>query len=320
MKRSLFWSVLFACAVAVSPVVRADVKTTEKSTLKLEGFLGTMLNRMFGGTDGITSTIAVKGSRMSRMNASNGQIIDLTEEKVYTVDVKKKEYTVMTFAELREQLEKAKAEMAKRQEDMTPEQKQALEDAANTMEFDVDVKETGQSKVIAGHNAKETVLTITMRQKGKKLEEAGGTVMTNTLWLTPRVAAMAEVADFNVKYFKAVYGDTFAGLDLQQMNAISAMMPGFGAMMQRMAQEGRKLQGTVLASSMVLENVKSPEQVAAAPKPGGGLGGMLARRMMRGQTQQRTTAMTTTQETLSIAASASAEDVQIPAGFKEKKK
>ena len=60
--------------------------------------------------------------------------------------------------------------------------------------------------------------------------------------------------------------------------------------------------------------------MAAAPRGGGGgLGGMLARRMMRGQTQQRTTAMTLTTETLSIAATAGAEDVAIPAGFKQKK-
>jgi hypothetical protein len=42
--------------------------------------------------------------------------------------------------------------------------------------------------------------------------------------------------------------------------------------------------------------------------------------MMRGQTKQRTTFMTTTHETLSVAASANADDVQIPASFKEKKR
>lgn len=318
MKRVLFWSALLTAALVAIPTLRADVKTSEKSTLKLEGLLGTMLNRMAGGADGITTTVALKGNRMSRMNASNGQIIDLDEQKVYTVDPKRKEYTVMTFAEMRAQLEKAQADMAKRQQEMTPEQKQAMQDAANSVEFDVSVKPTGQAKPIAGYDTKETVVTITMRQKGKTLEEAGGMVLTNTVWLGPRVPALVEAAEFNLKFFKAVYGSVFTGLDLQQMNAISAMTPGFGTLMQRLAEESRKLQGTALASTMVIENVKDPQQVAEAPR-GGGLGGMLARRMMRGQSQQRTTFMTTTHETLSIATSASAEDVTIPADFKLKK-
>jgi uncharacterized protein (UPF0333 family) len=318
MKRSLCWSVVVACLIAVTPLVQADVKTTEKSTMKIEGFLGSMINRMAGGADGITATVAVKGNRMSRMSGTNGQIIDLAEEKIYTVDGRKKEYTVMTFAQMREQMEKVRADMAKRQQEMSAEEKQALQDAANAVEFDVDVKPTGQSKNIAGHDTKETVLTIAMRGKGKTLDEGGGMVLTNTMWMAPRIPAMAELADFNLKFVKAVYGGLFSGLEMQQMNAISAMMPGFGTLMQRMAEESRKLQGTPLASTMVIESVKSQEQMAAAPKPGGGLSGMLARRMARGQSQQRTTFMTTTHETLTLGSSAGAEDVALPAGFKLK--
>ncbi|MCC7009881.1 MAG: hypothetical protein IT184_13825 [Acidobacteria bacterium] len=318
MRRALFVSAALACVVIAGPLVRADVKTTEKSTFKLEGFLGSMVSRMAGGANEAPATVAVKGNRMSRMSDTNGQIVDLAEEKIYMVDLKKKEYTVATFAQMREQMEKARAEMAKRQQEMTPEQKQAMQDLADAMEFDVDVKQSGQSKTIAGHEAKETVLTITMRGKGKTLDESGGMVLTDTIWLAPRVPALQELAEFNLKFVKAVYGGLFSGMDPQQMNAVSAMLPGFGTMMQRLAEESRKLQGTPLASTMVLENVKSQEQMAAAPKPGGGLGGMLARRIARGQTQQRTTTLTTTHETLTLASSASAEDVALPAGLKLK--
>jgi hypothetical protein len=46
---------------------------------------------------------------------------------------------------------------------------------------------------------------------------------------------------------------------------------------------------------------------------------MLARRMLRGKSEPRTTWLTTTSETQSIATSVSADDVAVPAGFKEKK-
>jgi hypothetical protein len=99
------------------------------------------------------------------------------------------------------------------------------------------------------------------------------------------------------------------------------MFSGIGGLYEHSAAEMRKLQGTPLATTTVIESVKSAEQMANAPKSsGGGLGGMLAARMMRGQSQQRTTTLTTTSETQSIAPTANADDVAIPAGFKEKKK
>ena len=328
-RRSISCALLLAAVYVVSgaPVLRADVKTTEKNTFKLEGLLGAFLNRAAGGADGMTTSIAVKGNRMARINTENGQgqIVDLAEEKIYTVDTKKKEYSVLTFAEVRAQMEKMKADMAKQQQQATPEQKQAMQDLAKQFETDVDVKSTGQTKMVAGQTARESVLTITMRQAGKKLEEGGGFVLTSNIWLGPKNAALDEVTEFSIKYVKAVYGEMFTGLDMSQMGPLSALMPGTGTLMAKMAEEGRKLQGTPLASTTIIESVKSAEQMAAAaaqqPSSGGGLGGAIAARMMRGRgsMQPRTTALTTGREVLSIASAASAEDVAIPATFKLKK-
>jgi hypothetical protein len=145
--------------------------------------------------------------------------------------------------------------------------------------------------------------------------------MTNNLWLAPRVAELDEMVEFNMKFVKAVFGGTFTGVDPQQMNALSALMPGMGSLMERMAAEGRKLQGTTLASVSVVEGVKSAEQVAQAQKQtsGGGIGGMIARRIARGSTEPRTKALTTTHDILSIGSTVSAEDLAIPTGFKERK-
>jgi hypothetical protein len=269
--------------------------------------------------------VTVKGSRMSRMSDTTGQIVDLSEQKIYTVDTRRKEYTVMTFAQMREQMEKMKADMAKRQEEMTPEQKQAMQDmkdAGKELEFDVEAKPTGQQKTIAGQDAKEFIVTVSMHQKGMTIEQSGGLLTTSNVWMAPRIAALDEMRDFNVKYAKAVFGDMFSGTNPQQMGALSAMIPGITTLMERMASETRKLEGTSVASTTVIESVKSAEQMknaAAAPPAGGGIGGMIARRMARGSSEPRTKVMTSSSETLTIAATASAEDVAIPADFKEKK-
>jgi hypothetical protein len=319
MKRNLSWLTACAAALLVASVY-ADVKTTEKSTFKMEGFLGGFLNRAMGGSDGITSTLALKGNRMARVDANRGQIIDLTEEKVYDLDLKKKEYTVKTFAEMRAELEKVKADMEK-QAASNPDQKQQAEQAAKELEFDVDVKQTGQTKTIAGQAAKESVLTITMREKGKPVTESGGLIMTSNLWLGPKQPGLDELMAFNMKFVKAVYGDVFGTMDPRSMVSIGAFLPGFGSLMQKMGAEAQKMQGTPLATTTVFETVKSAEQMKAASQQsggGGGIGGMLAGRLNRGASQQRTKTLTMTQEYLSIAASASADDVAIPAGFKVK--
>jgi hypothetical protein len=325
MKRTGKWLVVAVVAALAAPQVLADVKTREKTTLRLEGFLGRMISRMAGGSDGVTSTVAVKGNRMATVNDTSGQIVDLTEEKIYLLDVKKKEFRVMTFAEMRKQMEDAKKAFQQQAQSASPEEKQAIKDAGENLEFDVDTKETGERKNVGGQDARRAVVTIVMRQKGATLEEGGGMVMTNDLWLADRVAAMDELYAFHMKYFKAVFGGTFTGMDAQQTNAIGAFLPGFAQLAERMAAESRKLQGTAVATTMIIEGVKSAEQMKAAQQQsgggGGGIGGAIAGRLMRGrgQTQQRTKAMTSTHELLSVATNVADADLQIPAGFKEKK-
>jgi len=139
MKRVFVGSGLLAAAIlAVVPVLRADVTTKEKTTFKMEGIMGGMVNRAMGGSDGITSTVAVKGNRMARISEKSGQIIDLGEEKVYTLDIGKKEYTVMTFAEFRQMMEEAKKRAQEQAAQTSPQDKQAAQDAAKQLEFTVD--------------------------------------------------------------------------------------------------------------------------------------------------------------------------------------
>lgn len=329
MKRTvaLFGSV--AVLAALSTALLADVKTKEKTTFKLEGFLGRMVS-MFGPKDGITSTVAVKGNRMSRMTDATGQIIDLSEEKVYDVDIRKKEYKVTTFAQLRQQFQDAKAKAEKDMKNRPAEEKSQLEESGKEIEFEAEVKETGQKKAIAGFDTREVQLIITAHEKGKKLDDSGGFVMTNDMWLAPRVAALDEIGDFQMKYFQAVYGGLI-DIDPAQMASLMAMFPSFQKMAQQMAAEGKKMSGTPLFTTVTFESVKSAEEMKAVSSQssqekssgGGGFGsrlsGMLAKKVGGGETKQRTLVMTTTVERLSVEPAATADDVAIPAGFKEKK-
>jgi hypothetical protein len=313
-------AVLPVVALTVAPLA-ADVKTRDKSQVKLEGMLGRMAG-MFGGKavrEGIVTTNAVKGNRKVELNDTTGRIVDLGEEKVYELDVKKKTYTVTTFDELRQRLREAREKAARE----APKEEQPQQQAGKPekeVEIDVSVKETGQKKSIAGYDAREVVTTVTVREKGRTLEESGGLVMTANSWLGPVVPAMKEIADFELRYWKAIAPEA-AGLSAEQMAALSALYPMLKQAMERMRAEGTKLEGTALATTTVLEAVKSKEQLEqqGQQSSGGGIGGMIGRRLMKKDNNPRATVFTITHETLEIATSVAPADLEMPAGFKEKK-
>ncbi|NUR54076.1 MAG: hypothetical protein HOQ29_06500 [Acidobacteria bacterium] len=316
-------------ALATAPL-SADVKTKDRSQFKLEGMLGRMIN-IFGGKaakEGIVGTTAVKGNRKATLNESTGQIVDLSEEKVYDLDMKKKTYTVMTFEEIRrrmrEEAERAKQEADKAEKEGKEQPEPQPEQPAKELDVDFDVKETGQKKQIAGYDTREVVLTATVREKGKTLEDGGGLVMTTNEWLGPVIPEMKELAEFELKYAKQLAGPE-AVAAAQQLAAAIAMFPLMKDAMARMQKDSAKLQGTPLESTTVFEAVKSKEQLAQAQQQqssggSGGIGGMLARKMMkREEPKARGTIVTLHNEYLEVSKSVDASDLAIPPDFKQKK-
>ena len=327
MKRSWTLSLLALplAALLVAPLA-ADVKTREHSLVKFEGMLGRAFG-LFGGKaarEGIVSTTAVKGNRKSSVTDNTGQIIDLSEEKVYDLDFKKKEYRVTTFDELRrrikeerEKAEKQAAEAAKEEKEEAPAEK------GKEWEFDFKADETGQKKQLAGYDARQVIMTVTAREKGKALEEGGGFVMTADTWFGPEIASLKELQAFDQKYFEKLYGAEAMALAGQQMAMALAMYPMLKDASERLKKEGTKLQGTALATTTTFEVVKSKAQLEASANQqssgGGGLGGMLARKMAKKEPAKPRSTIFTLQHQFQEVGTSVGTELDIPAGFKEKK-
>jgi hypothetical protein len=324
-------AVLFVFAASLD----ADVRTEEKTLVKFEGMLGRVVN-LFGGKaarEGVTSTVAVKGDRKATTTGSTGQIVDLAEEKIYDLDIRRKTYRVTTFAELRRRMEEArrKAEADAREQSREQGQEPPADQPEKELEVDFDVKETGQRKAINGFDTRQFVATVTLREKGKTLEQSGGLVLTADTWLAPTIASMKEVAAFDMRYAQQLQGPMFAGASPEEIAAALAMYPGLSEGLARMRAEGGKMDGTPILTTLTVEAVKSPEQLAEeqkqaeASKPSnarsiGGLVGGLARRAARKDDdtpKPRATFMTTTNEVLKVTTSVADGDVALPAGFKE---
>lgn len=317
--------VLPLVALAAGPA-QAEVKTREKSQIKFEGMLGRMIG-MFGGKaakEGIESTTAVKGNRKATMNDLTGHIVDLSEEKIYDVDVKKKTYEVTTFDEMRQRMREARDKAAKdAQKEQGKEEKPSQ--PQKEYEVDFDVKETGQKKQIAGYDTHEVIMTITVREKGKTLEEGGGVVMTADSWMGPAIPAMKELSDFEVRYWKQLQPDA-PGMSAEQMAAVMAMYPMVKDAMERLQKESGKLAGTPLATTTTFESVKSKAEMSTQSENsgggGGGLSGMLARKMIKkdaGDAKARAVIFTMNHEVLEVTTSVAPADLAIPPDFKEKK-
>jgi hypothetical protein len=342
------------CAVlfvaSASAVVSADIRSDQRVRFQLGGAVGKLIN-MFGGKgarEGVTSTVAVKGNRKATLSDSTGQIIDLSEEKIYDLDIKRKTYKVTTFAELRAEMEKARREAEQQAREMergTPAEpsqpSQPAEKDPNQKEFEVDfdLKNTGAERTINGFNTTQTVMTITVREKGKTLNEAGGMVMTTDMWLTKNAPSTSDIAEFDMKYAQKLYGPAvMSGASAQDMAMAMAMYPQIKPALDRMAKEGTKVEGTAILSEIKMEAVPpgtANTTAAALPAPEappekkgrfGGLMGGLKKMAEASQQQQsgeqkpqRGIIMTTTVEMLKLTPDVAADVVAIPAGFKESK-
>lgn len=84
--------VLTVALAAVTPA-QAEVKKEERNQVSFAGMLGRVVN-LFGGKsarEGVVSTVAVSGDRkMTTTGENTAQIIDLKEEKIYDLDIRRK--------------------------------------------------------------------------------------------------------------------------------------------------------------------------------------------------------------------------------------
>src|SRR6187549_1733606 len=229
MRRMLISFVLLSLVALTASPAWADVKTREKTHVSLGGMLGKVFN-LFGGKaakEGVVSTTAVKGNRKITINDTTGEIVDLSEEKIYKLDMKKKTYEVITFEQLRQQMREAREKAQKQASEQQGKEEKQPEKGQPKKEYEVDfnAKETGQKKQLAGYDTREVIMTITVREKGRTLEDSGGVVMTVDSWLGPQIPALKEMAEFEIKYWKQLQGPDAMGMSAEQLATVIAMFP-----------------------------------------------------------------------------------------------
>lgn len=319
-KRSLIASAVALTLTTTGLLAEGNVQ--QKTRVQFGGVIGGIAN-VFGGKaarEGVTSTTAIKGNKRLTSTERSGELVDLTEEKIYRIDYGRKSYEVVTFDQLRKEYEEAKKEAADQAEEN---KKSNKKEEGPEYEVDFDVKETGQKQTINGFDTKQVITTVTVREKGKKLEQSGGAVLTADMWMGPKVPVLTEINAFNAKYFKQLYGDPTA--EMQQMAVLMATTPAFAKAMKEFSKKRGAYDGEAIRTTLVFETVAAPGQQGEEEESSssGLVGGLLNRAMKKRQESKgeaaqpgRSKLFESTTELLS--ASKDAGEVAVPAGFRQK--
>jgi len=187
MLRSLL-SVAGGMALAAS-VLLADFSYQE--TTKITG--GAMVNMMqFAGTfskgarqamEPQQSSVAIKGDRMVHRNDKTVSIIDVAAETITHIDMEKKQFSVMTFAQLKQAME-----------DMAKKMKQ--NDSGQQLNYKISVDNTGKTRQIAGLDCKEMIMKMEMEGTDAKSGQKGNMVVNIDTWLASGVPGYEEARNF----------------------------------------------------------------------------------------------------------------------------
>jgi hypothetical protein len=271
------------------------------------------------------ATVAVKGNKLVHRGSMSVNLIDLDARTITAVDMQKKQYSVMTFDEMKQAMENIAKKMK--------------QDSKADMKVRVSAEPTGKSKEISGFLAKEVAMKIAMDVTDPKNKQGGSMVVMTNLWIAESVPGYAEVAAFYKRMGEQMNWTPGGGMFTAQ--------PEIAKGMAEAMKEVAKMNGAPVFQKMVMgpEGIPAPTSDGPTPaaaqeeKPkvsagsvlGGALGGRLGgfgrkrndpppqeQQQPQQQSAAASGAMIEMETTYSnFAQTADASLFEIPAGFKQ---
>jgi hypothetical protein len=212
------------------------------------------------GMEPVTSAVLVKGDRMARINPERTEIIDLDKETITQIDHHNKQYTVMTFAQMKQQMEEAQRRAAQQQSQTNRPQPEPSGEPAPQIRFKVNVRNTGATKQVAGLDAQEAILSMAMEATEQQTGQKGALAITDDLWMVPEIPGYNEVRDFNRRMavkMGMMFGNSMGPAPM-------ATQPGSAQGMAELAKEMSKLKGVPVMQVMRMGTTANGELLPAA--------------------------------------------------------
>lgn len=258
--------------IVLASTLQADFRYD--STTKITGgaivgmmkFAGALSKDARRAIDPIAAVTIVRRNQMLHRTADETQIIDLDQQTITRIHNATRTYSVITFAQMQQALD-----------DMS--QKMQPNDAGNNLQFDVSVKETGQRRAYLGLDAREVLLTFTMKGTDAKSGQQGAIDMSTDMWIAPGVPGYDEVRDFYRRMSEKLAWTPGASPMLNRPDIAKAM----GELYRKGAtMDGMPVYEVITMSGAAADGAPQTTTTRNSPPPpsvGDALGGALAGRL-----------------------------------------
>lgn len=207
-----FRSRLLSCCVVgvlASAAAQADVTMQERMSLsgagmmKMANMSGTTTTTISGSRARTESNMTFESAMMRTFASGAGnhiEIVRLDEDKIFSLDPKKKTYTETTFTEQRAKMQEAMEAMNKGQASQQQATSGVDESECEWSDPKSEVKKTGEKALIGGFQAERVTITATQSCKNKKNGQVCDFGLALDQWYAPSFEASAETIAYQRAY------------------------------------------------------------------------------------------------------------------------
>jgi hypothetical protein len=285
---------MLSCAIAtvLAAAAHADVTVEEKiamnglGMMKLANMSGTTTTTIAGDRARTDSNLQFESGMLrafARGAGESTEIVRLDQDKIFSIDTKKKTYTETTFAEQRARMQEA---MQKMDESQAAQQQQTSgvdESQCEWSEPKADVIKTGEKALVAGYQAERMTIWATQSCKDKKTGQVCDFGLVLDQYMAPDFEQSAETLAYYRAYAEKMGFDAAGSRDFSER--AKSMFGRYKGIWTEVAAKMRDVKGYPVKSSFGLgvggpQCQSTQEQQAqggpqSPPSIGGAIGGAL---------------------------------------------
>jgi hypothetical protein len=253
------WFPALAVALTLAAPVSADVVLKQKTVSEGLGGFGNSVSEktlVVSGDKSRSDEVSTYTGRFKGLAGGKPQntvsITRLDKELIWSLEPEKKQYSELTFEQMRAQYEKGAAEAQKAQAGPSDQD----------MSFTIDVKKTGAKQTISGFACEQVVITCV--GKGTKPVQGQPTEihMVYDQWLSTKVPGADEMSAFSRRYAEKM------GLEIGASNMSPMARQMYGRGFKEMMAKFKDVQGYPVKSVFTVETPATPEQQQAMAQAG----------------------------------------------------
>lgn len=339
-------SILTFCAAANADITMEErVSVGGSGLMKMANMNGTTTTIIAGDRARTDSNLQFESGMMRALARGVGQsteIVRLDQDKIYSLDPRKKTYTEMTFAEQRAQMQQAMEQMQKGQASQQQATTGVDESQCEWSDPKAEVKKTGEKALIAGFQAERVTVVATQSCKDKETGQVCDFGLALDQWVAPGFEAASETLAYQKAYAEKLGLTAASSRDFSER--AETMFGRYKGIWTEVAAKMRDVKGYPVKSSIGMgvggPQCQSTQEMQAQGGPqsppsiggaiGGALGGMFGKKKEAAPPAAEpppsilpgglVSLMTVSTELVSVNKSAVApQTFEVPADFKLKK-